>query len=131
MELLVSIAMDYNKLCKSIFALHDDIRYAGVVDETGALLAGGMKKGIDSIVDVAGEELYLAQTAIRRSMRERFDPTMGKARFSYIEREKLSIITLYLDNKVVLITMEPNIDSHTAIDIAEDSLDMLDGKIDI
>jgi hypothetical protein len=27
--------------------------------------------------------------------------------------------------------MEPNIDSHTAIDIAEDSLDMLDGKIDI
>jgi hypothetical protein len=56
---------------------------------------------------------------------------MGKARFSYIEREKLSVITLYLDNKVVLITMEPNIDSHTAIDIAEDSLDMLDGKIDI
>ena len=131
MELLVSIAMDYNKLCKSIFALHDDIRYTGVVDETGVLLAGGMKKGIDSIVDEAGEELYLAQTAIRRSMRERFDPTMGKARFSYIEREKLSVITLYLDNKVVLITMEPNIDSHTAIDIAEDSLDMLDGKIDI
>jgi hypothetical protein len=111
--------------------LHDDIRYAGVVDETGTLLAGGMKKGIDSIVDVAGEELYLAQTAIRRSMRERFDPTMGKARFSYIEREKISIITLYLDNKVVLITMEPNIDSHTAIDIAEDSLDMVNGKIDV
>jgi len=111
--------------------LHDDIRYAGVVDETGTLLAGGMKKGIDSIVDVAGEELYLAQTAIRRSMRERFDATLGKARFSYIEREKIAIITLYLDKKVVLITMEPNIDSHTAIDIAEDSLDMLNGKIDI
>jgi len=122
--------MDYDKLCKSIFALHDDIRYAGVVDETGSLLAGGMKKGIDSIVDVAGEELYLAQTAIRRSMRERFDATMGKARFSYIERENISIITLYFDNKVVLITLEPNIDSHTAIDIAEDSLDMINGKID-
>ena len=122
--------MDYKKLCKYIFALHDDIRYAGVVDETGTLLAGGMRKGIDSIVDVAGEELYLAQTAIRRSMRERFDATMGKARFSYIEREKISIITLYIDNKVVLITMEPNIDSHTAIDIAEDSLDMINGKID-
>ena len=123
--------MDYNKLCKSIFALHDDIRYTGVVDETGTLLAGGMKKGIDSIVDVVGEELYLAQTAIRRSMRERFDATLGKARFSYIEREKISIITLYLDKKIVLITMEPNIDSHTAIDIAEDSLDMLDGKIEL
>jgi hypothetical protein len=56
---------------------------------------------------------------------------LGKARFSYIEREKISIITLYLDKKIALITMEPNIDSHTAIDIAEDSLDMLDGKIEL
>ncbi|MFB5599503.1 MAG: DUF6659 family protein [Nitrososphaeraceae archaeon] len=122
--------MDYNKLCKSIFALHDDVRYAGVVDESGVLVAGGMRKGIDSIVDETSEELYLAQTSIRRSMRERFDDTMGKARFSYVEREKLSILTLYLDKKIVLITLEPNIDSHTVIDIAEDSLDMINGKID-
>jgi hypothetical protein len=122
--------MDYNKLCKSIFALHDDIRYAGVVDESGVLVAGGMRKGIDSIVDETSEELYLAQTSIRRSMRERFDDTMGKARFSYVEREKLSILTLYLDKKILLITLEPNIDSHTVIDVAEDSLDMINGKID-
>lgn len=122
--------MDYNKLCKSIFALHDDIRYAGVVDESGVLVAGGMRKGIDSIVDETSEELYLAQTSIRRSMRERFDDTMGKARFSYVEREKLSILTLYLDKKILLITLEPNIDSHTVIDIAEDSIDMINGKID-
>lgn len=122
--------MDYNKLCKSIFALHDDIRYAGVVDESGVLVAGGMKKGIDSIVDETSEELYLAQTSIRRSMRERFDDTMGKARFSYVEREKISILTLYLDKKILLITLEPNIDSHTVIDVAEDSLDMINGKID-
>jgi hypothetical protein len=122
--------MDYNKLCKSIFALHDDIRYAGVVDESGALIAGGMRRGIDSIVDETSEELYLAQTSIRRSMRERFDETLGKVRFSYVEREKISILTIYLDKMVVLITLEPNIDSHTVIDIAQDSLDMIDGKID-
>ena len=117
--------MDYQRLCDKIFALHDDIRYAGVVDDSGLLIAGGMRKGIDSIVDQNNEELYLAQTALRKSMRQRFDVTMGKSRFAYVEREKISILTFYIDKNIILVTLEPNVDSHTAIDIAEDTLELL------
>jgi hypothetical protein len=117
--------VDYEKLCEAVFALHDDIRYAGVIDDTGLLLAGGMRKGIDSVVDQTNEELYLAQTALRKSMRQRFDESMGRARFAYVEREKISIITYYMNKKILLVTLEPNVDSHTAIDIAEDTLELL------
>ena len=117
--------MDYQRLCEQIFALHDDIRYAAVVDDSGLLIAGGMRKGIDSIVDQNNEELYLAQTALRKSMRQRFDTTMGKSRFAYVEREKISILTLYMNKNTVIVTMEPNVDSHTAIDVAEDALELL------
>jgi predicted regulator of Ras-like GTPase activity (Roadblock/LC7/MglB family) len=117
--------MDYQRLCDKIFALHDDIRYAGVVNDSGLLIAGGMRKGIDSIVDQNNEELYLAQTALRKSMRQRFDVTMGKSRFAYVEREKISILTFYIDKNIILVTLEPNVDSHTAIDIAEDTLELL------
>jgi hypothetical protein len=117
--------MDYQRLCEQIFALHDDIRYAGVVDDSGLLIAGGMRKGFDSIVDQNNEELYLAQTALRKSMRQRFDNTMGKSRFAYVERENISILTFYMNKNIVLITLEPNVDSHTAIDIAEDTLELL------
>ena len=116
--------MEYTKLCESIFALHDDIRYAAVVDDTGLQIAGGMRRGIDSIVDQTNEELYLTQTALRKSMRQRFDDTMGNARFAYVEREKISILTFYLNKN----TMESNIDSHSAIDIAEDTLELLRTK---
>ena len=118
--------MDYQRLCEQIFALHDDIRYAAVVDDSGLLIAGGMRKGIDSIVDQNNEELYLAQTALRKSMRQRFDATMGKSRFAYVEREKISILTLYMNKNTVIVTMEPNVDSHTAIDIAQDAVELLD-----
>jgi hypothetical protein len=118
--------MDYQRLCEQIFALHDDIRYAAVVDDSGLLIAGGMRKGIDSIVDQNNEELYLAQTALRKSMRQRFDATMGKSRFAYVEREKISILTLYMNKNTVIVTIEPNVDSHTAIDIAQDALELLD-----
>jgi len=117
--------VEYTELCESIFGLHDDIRYAAVVDDAGLQIAGGMRRGIDSIVDQTNEELYLAQTALRKSMRERFDENMGKARFAYVEREKISILTFYLNKNILIVTLEPNIDSHTAIDIAEDTLELL------
>lgn len=120
--------MDFTKLCEKVFALNDDIRYAGVIDDTGALVAGGMRKGIYSIVSETDEELFLTQTALRRSMRQRFDESMGRARFAYVEREKISILTFYMEDDILLVTLEPNVDSHTAIDIADDTLELLNSK---
>jgi hypothetical protein len=120
--------MDYVKLCEAVFALHDDVRYAGVIDDAGSVIAGGMKRGMGSIMDENNEELYLAQTALRKSMRERFDGTLGKARFAFVERENISILTFYMDENLLLVTLEPNINSHTAIDIAEDVMDVLAKK---
>jgi hypothetical protein len=120
--------MDYVKLCEAVFALHDDLRYAGVIDDAGGVVAGGMRKGIDSLVDQDNEDLYLTQTALRKSMREKFDKTLGKARFAYVEREKISILTFYMDENTLLLTLEPNISSHIAIDIAEDVMDILAKK---
>ena len=120
--------MDYQKIIDTIFELNNDIRYAGLIDETGSLIAGGMRHGIDSIVDQPSEELYLTHTALRKSMRERFDDTMGRARFVYVEREKLSLLTFYLDKKMLLITLEPNMESQNVIDLAEDILDIVSGN---
>jgi hypothetical protein len=120
--------MDFAKLCEQVFALNDDIRYAAVIDDIGTVVEGGMRNGIDSITEQSNDELYLAQTALRKSMREKFDSTMGKARFAYVEREKISILTFFMDGHTLVVTLEPNLDSHTAMDIAEDTLDILNRK---
>ena len=120
--------MDYQKIIDTIFELNEGIRYAGLIDDTGSLIVGGMRHGIDSIVDQPSEELYLTHTALRKSMRERFDDTMGRARFVYVEREKLSLLTFYLDKKMLLITLEPNLESQNVIDLAEDILDIVSGN---
>lgn len=120
--------MDYSKLCESVFDLNSDIRYVAVIDDAGIPIAGGMRGGIDSIMDENNEELYLTHTALRKSMRERFNNIMGGSRFAYVEREKISILTFYMNKYVLLVTMEPSVNSHTSIDIAEDIMDMLNGK---
>ena len=56
--------------------MNEDIRYAGVVDSTGTVIAGGMRRGIDSIVNETDEELFLTQTALLKSMWESFVASM-------------------------------------------------------
>ncbi len=124
----VTICMDFEKLCDQVFALNDGIRYAGIIDDAGVLVAGGMREGINSIVSETDEELFLTQTALRKSMRERFDSSMGRARFAYVERERISVLTFYMNERILLVTLEPNIESHTAMDIADDALEMINGK---
>ena len=57
--------MDYQKIIDTIFELNDDIRYAGLIDETGSLIVGGMRHGIDSIVDKPSEKLYLTPLSLK------------------------------------------------------------------
>jgi hypothetical protein len=121
--------MEFEKLCERVFSLHDDIRYAGVINDGGSLIAGGMRKGLDSITEDQNDELYLAQTALRKSMRQRFDETMGRARFAYVEREKISMLTFYMDKNILVISIEPNVDTHSVMDIAKDTMELLDGKV--
>ena len=121
--------MEFEKLCEKVFSLHDDIRYAGVINDGGSLLAGGMRKGLDSITEDQNDELYLAQTALRKSMRQRFDETMGRARFAYVEREKISMLTFYMDKNILVLSIEPNVDTHSVMDIAKDTMELLDGKV--
>lgn len=128
--LLLFVVMEFEKLCDKVFSLHDDIRYAGIIDDAGTLLAGGMRKGLDSITEGQNDELYLAQTALRKSMRQRFDDTMGRARFAYVEREKISMLTFYMDKNILVLSIEPNVDTHTVMDIAKDTMELLDGKIE-
>jgi sugar lactone lactonase YvrE len=122
--------MEFEKLCENVFRLHDDIRYAGIINDAGTLLAGGMRKGLDSITEDQSDELYLAQTALRKSMRQRFDDTMGRARFAYVERERISMLTFYMDKNILVLSIEPNVDTHTVMDIAKDTLKLLDGRLE-
>lgn len=122
--------MEFEKLCENVFRLHDDIRYAGIINDGGTLLAGGMRKGLDSITEDQSDELYLAQTALRKSMRQRFDDTMGRARFAYVERERISMLTFYMDKNILVLSIEPNVDTHSVMDIAKDTMELLDGRLE-
>jgi hypothetical protein len=95
----------FQKLCESIFALSAGIRFVGVIDRMGRLIAGGMRKDITSM-ERDSEKLYL-EFALRSEMRKDFDAEFGKTIFSFSEREKIKLASFPLYESYILrVSME-------------------------
>ena len=77
------------KICNDIFALNPNIRFAGIVNKMGTLVAGGMRQSIKPMEnEVDTSKLYL-ESALRSEMRKDFDKEFGKTIYSFLEREKI------------------------------------------
>jgi hypothetical protein len=106
----------FQKLCNDIFALNPNIRFAGIVNKMGTLVAGGMRQSVKSMEDkVDSSKLYL-ESVLRSEMRKDFDKEFGKTIYSFSEREKIKIASfpLYNDN-LLRVSIEKQEQSHQKI----------------
>jgi hypothetical protein len=66
------------KLCNAIFALNSNIRFAGVVNNMGTPVAGGMRQNVKSMEDKGDSSKLYLESAIRSEMHKDFDKEFGK-----------------------------------------------------
>jgi hypothetical protein len=104
------------KICNDIFALNPNIRFAGIVNKMGTLVAGGMRQSVKPMEDeVDSSKLYL-ESALRSEMRKDFDKEFGKTIYSFSEREKIKIASFPLQNDHLLrVSIEKQEKSHEKI----------------
>jgi len=57
----------------------------------GTMIAGGMRKDLQSIEDKNDSAKLYLQFALRSELRKDFDGAFGKAIYSIIEREKIKL----------------------------------------
>ena len=115
----------FQKLCERIFALSSGLRFAGVIDRMGRLVAGGMRKGVRSL-ELDSERLYL-EFALRSEMRKDFDAEFGKTIFSFTEREKIKLVSFPLDGGYILRVSMERKDPHN--EIIEKTLRIINNNI--
>ena len=59
---------DYFKLCNRIKELDPQIRFAGVINERGRLVAGGMKEGVEPLESQKEDEILFMELALKAKM---------------------------------------------------------------
>ncbi len=87
-----------------------EIRFAGLINNLGKLVAGGFKEGITPLEDEAEQRKMYMELALRVSMRMEFDYSLGPVKFSASRREKTVMMSFPLNNNVLLVSAEPTID---------------------
>ena len=98
--------MNYDKLCESAKKADSKVRFAGVINSRGRLIAGGMVPSKKALEDKKNDEMLFMELALRVKMRSEFDSELGKVKFSLSLREKLIVMSFPIKNDVLLVSME-------------------------
>lgn len=87
-----------------------EIRFAGLVNHMGKLVAGGFREGIKPLEDDAEREKMYMELALRVSLRKEFDYSLGPVKYSTSRREKVVMMSFPINNNVLLISADPDVD---------------------
>jgi hypothetical protein len=98
--------MDYENLCTLVQKIDSKIRFAGVINSKGRLIAGGMVSSKKRLGDRKRDEMLYMELALRVKMRREFDDDLGKVKFSMSFREKLIVMSFPIEDDVLMVSME-------------------------
>jgi len=98
--------MDYENMCASIQKIDAKIRFAGVINSKGRLVAGGMAPSKTRLGDRKRDEMLYMELALRVKMRREFDDDLGEVKFSMSFREKLIVMSFPMEDDVLMGSME-------------------------
>ena len=80
--------MDENELCTKVSKIDPKIRFSGLINNKGRLVAGGMVGSVKSLENERDDEMLFMELALRVKMRQEFDKDFGKVNFTLSHREK-------------------------------------------
>ena len=99
---------DYAKICNSISSIDPQLRFAGVINERGRLVAGGMKENVEPLESEKDDEMIFMELALRVKMRKEFDKQLGPVTFAMASRERALAISVIINNDILYVVSEPD-----------------------
>ena len=102
--------MDFEAICKKVMDIDPKIRFAGMINDKGRLIAGGMKEGKNPLEDLRDDEMLFMELVLRTKMRREFDQQLGKVKFAMSYREKAIVMSFPLDEHVMLVSADKGLD---------------------
>lgn len=106
--ILSSIIYNYHNLCQDVKNLDKKIRFAGVINERGRLVASEMRKDTH-IVSEKDEEMLFMELALRVRMRREFEDRLGKVKYSMTIREGQVGLNFPIKTDFLYVATDPDV----------------------
>jgi hypothetical protein len=106
----LSDTRNYQNICDQIHKLDPKIRFAGIINERGRLIQGGMKSGLTTFSSAKDDEMLFMELVLRVKMRQEFDTQLGKVKFAMALRDKVLEMSFPIDKHVLFVVSESDVD---------------------
>jgi hypothetical protein len=101
--------MKAEEFSKSILSLDPKIRFAGLVDRSGHLLAGGEREGLEQHLKGRDAELSLSQSAFIVTMRNIFSSELGDLEYVIYAHDRVKLFSIPLREYTLAFSAESSI----------------------
>jgi hypothetical protein len=112
----------FEESCKKL-SNFDDVRHVGVINRLGHLVAGGIKNGLKPLLDDEKVRMVYMQLQLDFQMRKELDEILGPIDYIASRRKNLLMISIPVDDLLVMITAHPDADDKKIIKKAEEIFD--------
>ena len=123
------MTIDYDEMSKQILDLDPEVRFAGVVNSKGEMVAGGHKENVEQML--VGDEVGMAiHYAIQKAeLFTNLAYKIGRERSSITEYEKVTLISIPISSQeLFLVSTEPHADYLKIVDTVLSVLDSQKGN---
>ena len=100
--------MNFKKLCSDFLKSHSKIRFVGVLDSRGHLIAQKNRDVSTALLSTDEFKMLLYYISDRRNRLQNLQHKLGKVKDDITNYENASIITFILDKNLFLISTDPN-----------------------
>lgn len=97
----------FQNICEKA-CLEYRIRFCGVINKMGKLVAGGFKDGIKPLNNEEERQMLYMQSSLEISMKKEFNSNLGDVNYTVTFRDNVVLINMPLQNHIILIATEKN-----------------------
>lgn len=104
--------------CEKIIALDDKIRFVGIVNKSGEVIAGGFQKGVEPLLEGEDEQELYVHSLSNMAVLNNFTDRLGKVCYHIAKHDKVSLMTFPLSDGILCLSAASKAD----IDKIRDSI---------
>ncbi|MBA4459163.1 MAG: hypothetical protein H2A90_05350 [Nitrosopumilaceae archaeon] len=119
------MATDYNELTQKILDKDPQVRFAGVANNKGELVAGGQKEDVDKLLAEDDVKMSIHYALQKRDLYTNLAYRIGHETSSITEYEKVTLITIPINSsELFLVSTEPRAEYLKIIDTVRSELNL-------
>jgi hypothetical protein len=107
--------MKSEEFSNGVLTLDPTIRFAGLIERSGHLFAGGMREGADDQLKGKDSDLSYLQSAHIIFLRERFSEELGPLKYVLYDYDKVKMFNMPVKEYILVFSAESNVNAEDLV----------------